>query len=192
MDTLGLLWMGFGQVLVPENLAFCFIGALIGTLIGVLPGVGPLVAIAVLLPITYFLSPLAGLVMLSSIYYGAQYGGSTTAILIRLPGENSSIVTCIDGYEMARQGRAGAALAVAALASLFAGCVATLILVIFSPLLIEMALLFGPPEYCALMVLGLVAAVVIAQGALDKALAMIVLGLLLGTVGTDANGGAPR
>jgi putative tricarboxylic transport membrane protein len=192
MDTLGLLWMGFGQVLIPDNLVFCFIGALIGTLIGVLPGVGPLVAIAILLPITYFLSPLAGLIMLSGIYYGAQYGGSTTAILVRLPGENSSIVTCIDGYEMARQGRAGAALAVAALASLFAGCVATLILAIFSPLLIEVALLFGPPEYCALMVLGLVAAVVIAQGPVDKALAMIVLGLLLGTIGTDVNSGVPR
>jgi putative tricarboxylic transport membrane protein len=192
MDTFGHLWMGFGQVLVPENLAFCFIGALIGTLIGVLPGVGPLVAIAVLLPITYFLSPLAGLIMLSGIYYGAQYGGSTTAILVRLPGENSSIVTCIDGYEMARQGRAGAALAVAALASLFAGCVATLILAILSPLLIEVALLFGPPEYCALMVLGLVAAVVIAQGPIDKALAMIVLGLLLGSIGTDVNSGVPR
>jgi putative tricarboxylic transport membrane protein len=192
MDTLGQLWMGFGQVLVPENLMFCFIGALIGTLIGVLPGVGPLVAIAVLLPITYFLSPLAGLIMLSGIYYGAQYGGSTTAILVRLPGENSSIVTCIDGYEMARQGRAGAALAVAALASLFAGCVATLILAIFSPFLIEVALLFGPPEYCALMVLGLVAAIVIAQGPIDKALAMIVLGLLLGSIGTDVNSGVPR
>jgi len=192
MDAFSQLWMGFGQVLVPANMAFCFVGALIGTLVGVLPGVGPLVTIAILLPITYFLSPLAGLVMLSSIYYGAQYGGSTTAILVRLPGENSSIVTCIDGYEMARQGRAGAALAVAALASLFAGCVATLILAIFSPLLIELALLFGPPEYCALMVLGLVAAIVIAQGPLDKALAMIVLGLLLGTIGTDVNSGIPR
>lgn len=191
-DILGQLWMGFGQAVTPANLLFCLVGALIGTLIGVLPGVGPLVTIAILLPVTYYLTPLAALIMLSGIYYGAQYGGSTTAILVRLPGESSSVVTCIDGHAMARQGRAGAALAVAALASLFAGCVATLFLALFSPVLIEVALLFGPADYFALMVLGLIAAVVIAQGAVDKALAMIVLGLLLGAVGTDANSGTPR
>jgi putative tricarboxylic transport membrane protein len=192
MDILSQVAFGFGQVLTPANLLFCFVGVLIGTLIGVLPGVGPLVTIAILLPITYFLTPLAGLIMLAGIYYGAQYGGSTTAILVRLPGESSSVVTCIDGHEMALQGRAGAALAVAALSSLFAGVVATALLAGLSPSLIELALMFGPADYCALMVLGLIAAVVISEGPIDKSLAMIVLGLLIGCIGTDVNTGTPR
>jgi putative tricarboxylic transport membrane protein len=192
MEVFGQLLSGFGHALTPVNLGCCLLGVVIGTLIGVLPGIGPLVTIAMLLPITYYLSPLAALIMLSGIYYGAQYGGSTTAILVRLPGESSSLVTCLDGYEMAKGGRAGAALAVAALASLFAGCVATLFIALFSPTLVEVALMFGPPEYFALMTLGLIAAVVLAEGPLDKALAMIVLGLMLGTIGTDVNSSAPR
>jgi TctA family transporter len=171
---------------------YCLIGALIGTLIGVLPGIGPVATVAMLLPITFYLPPVSALIMLAGIYYGAQYGGSTTAILVNLPGESSSVVTCLDGYQMARQGRAGAALAVAALGSVFAGTVATLLLAMFAPPMAEVALLFGPAEYFALMVLGLVAAVVLAQGSLVKALSMIFLGLLLGSVGTDVNTGAQR
>ena len=165
---------------------------LLGTLIGVLPGIGPVPTIAMLLPITYALPPVSALIMLAGIYYGAQYGGSTTAILVNLPGEASSVVTCLDGYQMARQGRAGAALAVAAVGSFVAGCFATLLVAAFAPPLAEVALKFGPAEYFSLMVLGLIAAVVLASGSLVKAIAMIVLGLLLGIVGTDVNSGLPR
>ena len=186
------LVMGFGVALGPLNLLYCLMGVLLGTLIGVLPGLGPVATIAMLLPVTFKLPPVAAIIMLAGIYYGAQYGGSTTAILVNLPGESSSVVTCLDGYAMARQGRAGPALGIAALGSFFAGCVATLILALFAPPLADLALRFGPAEYFSLMVLGLVAAAVLAQGSLVKALAMIVLGLLLGLVGTDVNAGTLR
>ena len=165
---------------------------LLGTAVGVLPGLGPLATIAMLLPLTFALPPVSALIMLAGIYYGAQYGGSTTAILINLPGESSSVVTAIDGYQMAKQGRAGQALATAALGSFFAGTVATLILALFAPPLADVALQFGPAEYFSLMVLGLVASVALASGSLLKAFTMIVLGLLLGLVGTDVETGTPR
>lgn len=177
---------------LPMNLAYCFIGALIGTLIGVLPGLGPIATIAMLLPATYALPPLGGLIMLAGIYYGAQYGGSTTAILVNLPGETSSVVTCIDGYQMARRGRAGVALSTAAIGSFFAGCVGTLLLAAFAVPLAEVAFKFGPAEYFSLMVLGMIGAVVLASGSLVKAIAMIVLGLLGGVIGTDVNTGVSR
>jgi TctA family transporter len=186
------LLLGFSVAATPVNLVFCFLGALIGTLIGVLPGLGPATTIVMLLPITYYLSPETALIMLAGIYYGAQYGGSTTAILIRLPGEASSVVTVLDGYAMAQKGRAGAALAVAALGSLFAGTVATLLIAIASPLLATVALKFGAAEYFSLMVFGLVGAVVLAQGDIFKALGMIALGLLLATVGSDISTGERR
>jgi TctA family transporter len=192
MELLGNLALGFDVALTPLNLVYCLIGVLIGTLIGVLPGIGPVATLSMLLPITFHLEPVSALIMLAGIYYGAQYGGSTTAILVNLPGEASSVVTCLDGYQMARQGRAGSALAVAALGSLFAGCVATLILVLFAPPLASAALLFGPAEYFSLMTLGLVTAVVLAQGSLFKAFGMIALGILLGAVGSDVNTGADR
>ncbi len=192
MDILGNLVLGFSVAVTPIHLLYALIGVLLGTLIGVLPGVGPVATIAMLLPITFKLSPVAALIMLAGIYYGAQYGGSTTAILVNLPGESSSVVTCLDGYQMARRGRAGPALAVAALGSFFAGCVATLIIATAAPPLAELALKFGPWEYFSLMVLGLVAATVLAHGSLIKAIAMVVLGLLLGLVGTDVNSGVLR
>jgi len=184
--------IGFEAVLTPTNLLYCFIGVFLGTLIGVLPGLGPMPTIAMLLPITFALSPVTALIMLSGIYYGAQYGGSTTAILINLPGESSSVVTALDGYQMARQGRAGTALATAALGSFFAGTVATFLLVLVAPPLAQIALKFGPAEYFSMMVLGLIASVVLASGSLPKAIAMIVFGLLLGTIGTDLTSGTLR
>ncbi len=192
MEIFSNLALGFGVALSPFNLLMCLVGVILGTLIGVLPGVGPVATIAMLLPITFNLDPIAALIMLAGIYYGAQYGGSTTAILVNLPGESSSVVTCLDGYQMARQGRAGPALATAALGSFFAGCVATLIVAMFAPPLAEVALKFGPSEYFSLMVLGLVAAVVLAHGSLIKAICMVLLGLLLGLVGTDVNSGVLR
>jgi len=192
MEILGNLVLGFGVALSPFNLFMCLVGTLLGTLIGVLPGVGPTATIAMLLPITFTLSPIGALIMLAGIYYGAQYGGSTTSILLNLPGEASSIVTCLDGYEMARQGRAGPALATAALGSFFAGCVSTLLLAMFAPALSRVALEFGPAEYFSLMVFGLIAATVLARGSLIKAIAMVVLGLLLGLVGTDRSSGMVR
>jgi putative tricarboxylic transport membrane protein len=192
MDFIGNLALGFSVAVTPINLLYCFIGCLLGTLIGVLPGIGPVATIAMLLPATYALPPVSALIMLAGIYYGAQYGGSTTAILVNLPGESSSVVTCIDGYQMARQGRAGPALAAAGLGSFFAGCVGTLILAAFAPPLTELAFQFGPAEYFSLMVLGLIGAVVLASGSLVKAVAMIVLGLLMGLVGTDINSGVAR
>ncbi|ALD92340.1 hypothetical protein CR3_3152 [Cupriavidus gilardii CR3] len=192
MELLEHLTLGFSTALSFQNLAYAFLGCLLGTLIGVLPGLGPLATIAMLLPITYTLPPVAALIMLAGIYYGAQYGGSTTAILVNLPGESSSVVTTIDGYQMARRGRAGVALATAGLGSFFAGCVATLILAAFAGPLSELAFKFGPAEYFSLMVLGLIGAVVLASGSLVKAISMIVLGLLLGLVGTDVNSGAAR
>ncbi len=192
MDLLSNLALGFGVALTLYNIAFCFLGVLLGTLVGVLPGIGPVATIAMLLPITFHFEPASALIMLAGIYYGAQYGGSTTAILVNLPGEASSVVTCLDGYQMARQGRAGPALAIAALGSFFAGCVATLILAMFAPPLAGLAFQFGPAERFSLMVLGLVAAVTLAHGALIKAVAMIVLGILLGLVGADPEVGRMR
>jgi TctA family transporter len=192
MDFFTNLGIGIDAVLTFANLGYCFLGTLLGTLIGVLPGLGPVATIAMLLPITYGLPPLSALIMLAGIYYGAQYGGSTTAILVNLPGESSSVVTCLDGYAMARQGRAGAALGIAALGSFFAGTVATIIIAAAAAPLAEFALKFGPAEYFSLMLLGLVAAVVLAQGDFFKAIAMVMLGLVLGLVGTDVNSGVER
>ncbi|HVI28297.1 tripartite tricarboxylate transporter permease [Hansschlegelia sp.] len=192
MDLLQNLAIGFGASLEPVNLLYCFLGVLLGTLIGVLPGIGPTATIAMLLPITFGLKPETSLIMLAGIYYGAQYGGSTTAILINLPGESSSAVTAIDGYQMARQGRAGPALAIAALGSFFAGTVATLLVALFALPLTELALKFGPAEYFSLIFLGLIASVALAHGSVLKALAMITLGLLFGLVGTDVTSGAQR
>jgi len=192
MDLFNNLALGFGVAFTLQNLMYAFIGCFLGTVIGVLPGIGPLATIAMLLPATYALPPVAALIMLAGIYYGAQYGGSTTAILVNLPGESSSVVTVIDGYQMARNGRAGPALAAAGLGSFFAGCVGTLILAAFAAPLTELAFQFGPAEYFSLMILGLIGAVVLASGSLLKAIAMIVLGLLLGMVGTDVNSGVAR
>ena len=192
MELLDNLQLGFEVALTLQNILYCFLGVLLGTLIGVLPGIGPVATIAMLLPATFALPPVSALIMLAGIYYGAQYGGSTTAILVNLPGEASSVVTCLDGYAMAQQGRAGPALAVAALGSFFAGTVATLILATFAPPLAEIAFKFGPAEYFSLMVLGLIAAIVLARGSLIKAIAMILLGLLLGLIGADTNTGQFR
>jgi TctA family transporter len=192
MDIFSNLATGFGVALSPANLGFALAGCLIGTLIGVLPGIGPIATIAMLLPLTFHLEPVSGLIMLAGIFYGAQYGGSTAAILVNLPGETSSVVTCIDGHQMARQGRAGSALAVAALASFFAGTISTAVIAMFAPPLAVVGASFGAPEYFALMVLGLVAAVVLAHGSVVKAVAMIILGLLLGLVGTDAQTAGER
>ncbi|MEW6256279.1 MAG: tripartite tricarboxylate transporter permease [Pseudomonadota bacterium] len=192
MELFDNLALGFSVAFSLQNLLYCFIGCLLGTLIGVLPGLGPVATIAMLLPITFGLPPVSALIMLAGIYYGAQYGGSTTAILINLPGESSSVVTALDGHQMAKQGRAGAALATAALGSFFAGTVATFLLALFAPPLADLALKFGPPEYFALMVLGLIASVTLASGSIVKALAMIVLGLLLGLSGQDIYTGTPR
>ena len=192
MDLLANLALGLSTALEPQNLLYCFIGTLLGTLIGVLPGIGPTATIAMLLPITYTVQPVSSIIMLAGIFYGAQYGGSTTAILINLPGEASSAVTSIDGYQMARQGRAGPALAAAALGSFFAGTVATLLVAVAAVPLTKVALSFGSAEYCALMILGLISSVALAHGSILKALAMTVLGLLLGLAGTDVFTGAKR
>jgi TctA family transporter len=192
MDLFSNLVTGFGVALSLQNLAFALGGVFIGTLIGVLPGLGPVPAIAMLLPSIYTLDPTAALIMLAGVYYGAQYGGSTTAILINLPGESSSVVTAIDGYQMARQGRAGPALAVAGLGSFFAGCVGTLVLAAFAPALAGIAFAFGPAEYTALMLVGIVGAVVLASGSVIKAVGMVLLGLLLGQINTDALSGVER
>jgi TctA family transporter len=192
MELFNNLIFGFTVALTWQNLWFCFIGVFLGTLIGVLPGIGPLATIAMLLPITFNVPPVAALIMLAGIYYGAQYGGSTTAILVNLPGETAAVVTCMDGYQMARQGRAGPALAIAAIGSFFAGTVCTLIIALFGPPLAEVALKFGAPEYFSLMLMGLVAAAVLAGDNITKALAMVVMGLLLGIVGTDVNSGMAR
>ena len=192
MDILANLATGFATALAPANLLYCFLGVLLGTLVGVLPGLGPVATIAMLLPATFALPPESALIMLAGIYYGAQYGGSTTAILINLPGESSSVITALDGYRMAQQGRAGVALATAAIGSFFAGTVATFVIAFLAPPLAEVALQFQSPEYFSLMVLGLVASIVLAQGSLLKALGMVVLGLLLGLVGTDVTSGTAR
>jgi TctA family transporter len=191
-DLFHNLATGFSAALSLKNLGFALIGCLLGTLIGVLPGIGPIPTIAMLLPITFGLDPLSSLIMLAGIYYGAQYGGSTTSILVNIPGEASSIVTCLDGHEMAKQGRAGAALGVAALGSFFAGCVGTVFIAAFGPPLAAIAQEFNSPDYFSLMVLGLVTAVILAHGSVIKATGMVLVGLLLGLVGTDVNSGLTR
>ncbi|MET3794726.1 tripartite tricarboxylate transporter permease [Aquamicrobium terrae] len=192
MELLHNLFYGFGVILDPVTLLYCLIGVTLGTLIGVLPGLGPVATISILLPMTYYLPPVPALIMLVGIYYGSQYGGSTTAILVNIPGESASVITCIDGHEMAKQGRAGAALGIAAFGSFIAGTFATFVIAIFAPPLGEFALDFGSPEYFSLMLLGLVAAVVLAHGSLIKAIAMVLIGLVLGIVGTDSNSGIAR
>ncbi len=192
MDLILNLMTGFGAAMTPANLFYCLAGCLLGTLIGVLPGIGPAAALALLLPLTLTLDPTPALIMMAGIYYGSQYGGSTTAILINVPGENSSVITAIDGYQMAKQGLGGVALAIAALGSFFAGCVATLLIAGFAAPLSKLALTFIAPDYFALMVLGLVTAVVLASGSLLKALGMVVIGALIGMVGIDPNSATPR
>jgi TctA family transporter len=192
MDLFANLVLGFSVAFTLQNLAYGFIGVLVGTLIGVLPGIGPLATISMLLPLTYAVSPVAALIMLAGIYYGAQYGGSTTAILVNLPGETSNVVTCLDGYQMARQGRAGPALAIAAIGSFIAGTIGTLLIAVAGPPLAEFALQFSAPEYFSLMLMGLVAAAALAQGDTIKSLAMVVVGVLLGLVGTDVSTGVLR
>src|SRR5215212_342760 len=192
MDVFANLWLGLQTAMSLANLFYCFIGVFLGTAIGVLPGLGPVATIAMLLPITFGLPPTPALIMLAGIFYGAQYGGSTTAILVNMPGEASSVVTALDGYQMARQGKAGRALATAAIGSFFAGTVATFVIALFAPPLAAFAMKFGPAEYFSLMVLGLVASIILAHGSLLHALGMILLGLLLGLVGTDVNSGMSR
>jgi putative tricarboxylic transport membrane protein len=192
MDLLHNLALGFGVAFTLQNLLYALGGCVLGTLIGVLPGLGPVATIAMLLPSIYTLDATPALIMLAGIYYGAQYGGSTTAILINVPGESSSVVTALDGYQMARKGRAGAALAAAGFGSFFAGCVGTIVIAAFAPPLTELAFKFGPAEYFSLMVLGLIGAVVLASGSIVKAIAMIILGLLLGQINTDVISGVPR
>jgi putative tricarboxylic transport membrane protein len=192
MDALANLALGFSVALTWQNIAYCFIGVFLGTVVGVLPGIGPVTTVAMLLPISFTLQPVSAMIMLAGIYYGAQYGGSTTAILVNIPGEASSVVTTIDGHQMARQGRAGPALGIAAIGSFFAGCAATLLICVAAPPLAAIALQFGPAEYFSLMVCGLIAAVVLARGSVIKAIGMVVLGLLLGIAGTDINSGIRR
>ncbi|HEV7708312.1 MAG TPA: tripartite tricarboxylate transporter permease, partial [Asanoa sp.] len=192
MDLLDNLALGFSTAFLVQNVLYCFVGVLLGTAVGVLPGIGPTATVAMLLPITFSFEPVTALIMLAGIYYGAQYGGSTTAILINLPGESSAAVTALDGHEMAKQGRAGPALAVAAIGSFFAGSVATIALAVAAPPLAEAALKFGPAEYFSLVLLGLIVSIALARGSALKALAMIALGVLLGTIGQDIYTGLPR
>ena len=192
MDILENLSLGFSTAFGLANLFYCFIGVVLGTLIGVLPGLGPVATIAMLLPITFNFEPVTALIMLAGIFYGAQYGGSTTAILVNLPGEASSVITALDGYAMARNGQAGKALATAAIGSFIAGTIATFLIALFAPPLAEMAMRFGPAEYFSLLVMGLIVSIVLAHGSLLHAIGMILLGLLLGIIGTDVNSGAER
>ena len=192
MELLGNLALGLDATLTAANLFYCLAGVFLGTAVGVLPGLGPIATIAMLLPATFSLPPITSLIMLAGIYYGASYGGSTTAILVNLPGESSSVVTAIDGYQMARKGQAGKALAIAAIGSFFAGCVATVLVAALGQPLTRVALEFGPAEYFALMLLGLIFAVVLAKGSVVKSIAMVVTGLLLSTVGSDLDTGAGR
>ena len=191
-ELLANLALGFSVAAHPYNIGFCLLGALVGTLVGVLPGIGTVATVAMLLPITFGLPPVGALIMLAGIYYGAQYGGSTTSVLVNIPGEAGSVVTCLDGHQMARQGRAGAALSIAAIGSFFAGCVSTVLVAALGTPLTSLALLFGPAEYFSLMVLGLIFAVVLAKGSVLNAIAMILTGLLLSMVGSDLETGAGR
>ena len=192
MDIFSNILLGFGVAATLQNLAYCMLGAVLGTMVGVLPGIGPVTTVALLLPISFTLDPLSSLIMMAGIYYGAQYGGSTTAILINIPGEASAVVTSLDGHQMARQGRAGPALGIAALGSFFAGCVAALVIAVGAPPLAKIALEFGPAEYFSLMVCGLVAAIVLAHGSIVKAIGMVMLGLIFGLAGSDINSGVRR
>ncbi|MBI5113502.1 MAG: tripartite tricarboxylate transporter permease [Rhodovulum sp.] len=192
MDLFGNLALGLATAMQPGNLLYCLIGVVIGTAIGVLPGIGPIPTVALLLPFTFGLDPTSAFILLAGIFYGAQYGGSTTAILVNVPGETSSVVTCLDGHEMAQQGRAGPALAIAAISSFYAGTIATLVICLLSVPLSALALKFTAVEYFSLLVLGLLAAVVLAHGSVMKALAMVLLGLLLGLIGIDVSSGAAR
>src|SRR6267143_2630455 len=191
-DLLANLWLGFHVAANPFNILFCLLGALVGTLVGVLPGVGSVATIAMLLPITFGLPPVGALIMLAGIYYGAQYGGSTTSVLVNIPGEATSVITCLDGHQMARQGRAGPALAIAAIGSFIAGCFSTVLVAALGAPLTSVALMFGPAEYFSLMVLGLVFAVVLARGSVVKAVAMVMMGLLMSMVGSDIETGQSR
>ena len=192
MDALSGLAMGFSVMLTPANLYYCFLGSLIGTMVGVLPGLGPLAALALLLPVTFTLSPIAGLAMLAAIFYGAMYGGSTTSILVNIPGEAASVITCLDGHQMALQGRAGAALGMAALGSFIAGTLSLVVLTFFAPALAAVAIRFGPPENFGLMALGLVCTLFMITGSKLKGLLMIALGFLLSSVGMDMVNGNER
>src|SRR6201984_1940322 len=192
MELFSNLILGFSVAVSPMNLFLCLIGALVGTLVGVLPGIGTIATVAMLLPITFGLPPVGALIMLAGIYYGAQYGGSTPSILVNIPGEATSVITTLDGHQMARQGRAGPALAIAAIGSFIAGCVSTVLVAALGAPLTSLALLFGPAEYFSLMVLGLVFAVVLARGSVLKAIAMILLGVLRSAVGSDIETGQSR
>jgi len=192
MEIIDSLLLGFEAAIDPTVLLYCFLGVFLGTFVGVLPGIGPLAAISLLLPITYYIDATSAIVMLAGVYYGAEYGGSTASILLNLPGTTANAVTCLDGHPMAKQGRAGVALFMTTIASLVGGIVGVMALVLFSHAIVEMAMQFGPAEYFALMVLGLIAASTLASGSPAKGMAMVVLGLLLGTVGTDVNSGLAR
>ena len=192
MDVINNLMLGFGVAFQPINLLFCFAGVFIGTLIGVLPGIGPVAAMSLLLPITFNITPEAGIIMLAGIYYGSMYGGSTTSILVNIPGEAASVITCLDGYQMARQGRAGPALGMAAMGSFIAGTLAIVGLMLLAPTLARFAVKFGPTEYFSLMVLGLTILVWLSQGSILKALIMACIGVVLGLVGIDSITAMPR
>jgi putative tricarboxylic transport membrane protein len=192
MDVFAQIYLGFSVALQPANLMFAMVGAILGTIVGVLPGLGPTAAMSLLLPATFGISPVGSMIMLAGIYYGAQYGGSTTSILVNIPGEAASVVTCLDGYQMARQGRAGAALGISAFGSFIAGTLALLGLTFLAPILVDAALRFGPPEYFTLMCLGIVILTFLSHGSMLKALIMGVLGLWVGTIGIDSITGAQR
>lgn len=192
MDILDSLLVGLNSAMQPTVLMYCFLGVFLGTFVGVLPGIGPLAAISLLLPITYYIDATSAIVMLAGVYYGAEYGGSTASILLNLPGTTANAITCLDGHPMAKQGRAGVALFMTTIASLAGGLVGVMALVLFSHSIVAIGLKFGPTEYFSLMVLGLIAASTLASGSPIKGMAMVVLGLLLGTVGTDINSGMPR
>ena len=192
MEALQGLLGGLSVIMTPANLYYCFIGSLVGTLIGVLPGIGPLAALSLLMPVTFTLSPVASIAMLAAMFYGAMYGGSTTSILVNIPGEAASVVTCLDGHQMARRGRAGAALGMAAIGSFIAGTLSLVALTFFSPLLAGVALRFGPPEYCALMLLGLVCTVLMIEGSAIKGVMMIALGFVFASIGLDSVNGTER
>jgi putative tricarboxylic transport membrane protein len=192
VDFFANLHLGFSVVLQPGNLLLCFLGCVMGTLVGVLPGLGPVAAISILLPSTYHMSPVSAIIMLGGIYYGAMYGGSTTSILVNIPGESASVITCLDGYQMARQGRAGAALGISAFGSFIAGTIATILIMLAAPPLAGIALVFGPPEYFALMILGLAMLIYLAMASMLKALIMACFGVFLGTIGTDPIHGVER
>ena len=192
MELLNYLFLGFSVVFEPMNLFYCFTGVLIGTLVGVLPGLGPVAAMSLLLPATFHTTPVASIIMLAGIYYGAMYGGSTTSILVNIPGEAASVMTCIDGYQMARQGRAGPALGISAFGSFIAGTIGIIGMMLISPPLVNFALKFGPPEYFSLMVLGLMVLTFLTSASMIRALMMATFGLMVGTIGLDNISGLAR